>query len=71
MRKRVVYLLIAVLIVSLTFSSIPRILGQPENIKVTNYSYYIDPSGILDVTGEIQNVGQNTIALVNIAGYHF
>ena len=57
MKKRVIYLLIAIIIVSLTFSSIPRILGQPENIKVTNYSYYVGPSGILEVTGEIQNVG--------------
>jgi len=68
MRKRVICLLIAIVIVSLTFSSIPRILGQPEDIKITNYSYYVGPSGILEVTGEIQNVGVNTIESVILRG---
>jgi hypothetical protein len=71
MKKRVMYLLIAVVIVSLAFSSIPRILGQPEDIKVTNYSYYVGPSGILEVTGEIQNVGVNTIVSVILRGSVF
>ena len=68
MKKRVVYLLIAIIIASLTFSSIPGILGQPEDIKVVNYSYYVGPSGILEVTGEIQNVGVNTIDSVILRG---
>lgn len=68
MKKRVVYLLIALIIASLTFSSIPGILGQPEGIKVVNYSYYVGPSGILEVTGEIQNVGVNTIDSVILRG---
>ena len=68
MKKRVMYLLIAIVVVSLTFSSIPRILGQPEDIKVTNYSYYVGPSGILEVTGEIQNIGVNTIDSVVLRG---
>ncbi|MGD0450952.1 MAG: FxLYD domain-containing protein [Candidatus Bathyarchaeia archaeon] len=71
MEKRVMCILIAIVIVSLTFSSIPRILGQTEDIKVTNYSYYVDSSGVLDVTGEIQNVGVNTIASVDLRGSIF
>jgi hypothetical protein len=69
--KKVLYLLIAVVIVSLTFSSIHGILGKPEDIKITNYSYYVGPSGILEVTGEIQNVGVNTIDSVILRGAIF
>jgi hypothetical protein len=68
MKKRALYLLIAVIIVSLAISSVPGILGKPEDIKVTNYSYYVGPSGILEVTGEIQNVGVNTIDSVILRG---
>ena len=71
MRKKLMYLLIALIVVSLTFSSIPSILSQPEDIKVTNYSYYIGPSGILEVVGEIQNVGVNTIDSVVLRGSIF
>ena len=53
------------------FSSIPRILGQDEDIKVIDYSYYVGPSGILEVTGEIQNVGVNTIDSVILQGSIF
>ncbi len=68
MGKRVVCLLIAVLFISLAISSIPHVISQPESIKVTNYSYYINTVGFLDVVGEIQNVGQNTISAVYIGG---
>ena len=71
MRKTVLYILIAIIIVSLAFSSIPGISCAPEDIKVTNYSYYVGPSGILEVTGEIQNVGVNTIRNVTLLGSIF
>lgn len=68
MEKRVMCFIIAIVIISLTFSSIPRILSQTDAIKVVSYSYYVDNSGALDVTGEIQNVGANTIASVDLRG---
>jgi len=68
MGKRLVYLLITILFVSLAVSSIPRIHSQPEDIKVTSYSYYINQVGFLDVVGEVQNVGQNTVDAVYIRG---
>jgi hypothetical protein len=71
MGKKVLCILIAVIIISLAFSSIPGILCAPEDIRVTNYSYYVGPSGILEVTGEIQNVGANTIDAVILRGSIF
>jgi hypothetical protein len=68
MRKRIAALLVILISISLVFSSIPRIFGQPENIKITNYSYYINQSGLLDVVGEVQNVGQSTIDAVYLRG---
>ena len=35
--------------------------SQPQNVKVINYSYYIDNQGFLDVVGLVQNVGTNTV----------
>jgi hypothetical protein len=68
MRKTVLYILISIIITSLAVSSIPGILCAPEDIKVTNYAYYVGPSGVLEVTGEIQNVGVNTIDSVTLLG---
>jgi hypothetical protein len=41
--------------------------SQPENIKVLNYSWHVN-SGFFDVVEEVQNVGNNTIASVLLAG---
>ncbi len=56
---------------ALILSGLPLIQhasGQSENLKVLNYSWYIDNLGSFDVVGEIQNVGPSTIEPVVING---
>jgi len=48
--------------------SIPSVFSQTENIKIVSYSYYIDAIGVLDVVGEVQNVGSNTVDFVYLTG---
>jgi len=68
MRKSAIYFFIALLLLSLGLTLIPNVFSQTQNIKVLSYSYYVDNSGILDVVGEIQNVGSNTVDPVYLTG---
>ena len=68
MLKSAIYLFIALLLLSLGLTLIPNVFSQTQNIKVLSYSYYVDNSGILDVVGEIQNVGSNTVDPVYLTG---
>ncbi len=47
----------------LTFTS-QNVSSKTQDIKVLSYSYYIDNLGYLDVIGEIQNTGTDTIEQV-------
>jgi len=49
---------------ALCFTLVPAAHSQISNIKATNYTWYIDSSGFLDVVGEIENVGTSTFASV-------
>jgi hypothetical protein len=49
-------------------ASISVVLSLPENVKIVSYSYYIDNQGFLDVVGEVQNVGPNTLTSVILTG---
>jgi hypothetical protein len=51
---------------SLSIISVPQAAGQPENIKVVSYSWYIDSLGYFVVVGEVQNIGSETIDTVGI-----
>jgi hypothetical protein len=42
--------------------------NQTANVKIVSYSYYIDMSGYLDVVGEVQNVGSNTLTNLIVTG---
>jgi hypothetical protein len=68
MRKSIIYLFVALTLVSLGLALVPSAFSQPENIKIVSYSYYVDSLGFLDVVGEIQNIGSNTVASVILTG---
>jgi hypothetical protein len=55
-------------LVSLGLTLVPQVSSQPENIKVLSYGWYVDSINFLDVIGEVQNVGPNTIDTVVISG---
>jgi hypothetical protein len=42
--------------------------SQTTNVQVVNYSWYIDNAGLLDVVGEIQNIGTGIISSVILSG---
>ena len=68
MGKRIVYLCIALLLLSMSLAAVPKSFSQTSDIKFANYSWYIDPEGYLDVVGLVQNTGPNTIASVSLSG---
>jgi flagellar basal body-associated protein FliL len=68
MRKSIIYLFVALTLVSLGLALVPSAFSQTQNIKIVSYSYYIDNLGFLDVVGEVQNVGSNTVASVILTG---
>jgi hypothetical protein len=47
---------------------VPSAHCQTQNIKIVSYSYYIDSAGDLDVVGEVQNVGSNTVNPIFLTG---
>jgi hypothetical protein len=51
-------LLLSILCLTLTPQNVS---SKTQDIKVLSYSHYIDTLGFLDIVGEIQNVGTNTI----------
>ena len=53
---------------SLCLISVPHVSAQTSEVKILSYSYYIDELGILDVVGEVQNVGPNTLTAIVLAG---
>ena len=60
MKKSIVFFLVAILMLSTGFL-VPHVLSQTQNLKVVNYSYYVDPSGYLDVVGRIEMLARNTV----------
>ena len=68
MRRRISYLIVALTLLSLGSTLFPLAFCQTENIKVLSYSFYVDNLGYLDVVGEVQNVGSNTVDPVALAG---
>jgi len=68
LRKSIVFLCVFLTLASLGLASILQVSSQPENIKVLSYGWYVDSIGYLDVVGEVQNVGPNTIDSVVLSG---
>lgn len=60
-------------IVALCISSVPNVLGEPTDIKILSYSWYVSPStstnaGDMVVIGEVQNTGSSILEYVTIEG---
>ncbi len=70
MKKTAIYFLVLLTVCSLSLTLVPGAHSQSEiqNVKIVSYSYYIDTSGYLDVVGEVQNTGSNTVTAVVITG---
>ena len=68
MRKTIMYLLLIFAVISITLTLTPIVSSQKENIKILNYSYHIDSSGILVAVGEVQNTGSTAISSIIISG---
>jgi hypothetical protein len=68
MKKIIVCFLVLLAVCSLSLTLVPGAFSQTENVKVLNYSYYIDSLGLLVVVGQVQNVGSNTVASVLLTG---
>jgi hypothetical protein len=69
MKKALTYLAIILLLSSLIITLVPNIVfSKTQDIKVVSYSYTIDNGGVLDIFGEIQNTGADTIQKVNLEG---
>lgn len=69
MKKSLSCFLILLVFSSLTLILIPVVQGQiEEEIKILNYSSYVDSYGFLNVVGEVQNIGSNVIDNITIAG---
>jgi len=62
LRKVLISITVVLLLSALCLSLVPHnVSSKTQDIKVLSYSHYIDALGILDIVGEIQNVGTSTI----------
>jgi hypothetical protein len=68
MRKTTIYFFVALSLLSLGLTLVPQAFSQTQNIKIISYSYYLDNLGNLEVVGEVQNVGPNTVNPVILTG---
>ncbi|MGA3112362.1 MAG: FxLYD domain-containing protein [Candidatus Bathyarchaeia archaeon] len=68
MGKKIVCFCVALLLLSIGLVAVPKTHSQTADVKVKNYSWYVDPEGYLDVVGLVQNVGPNTISSVSLTG---
>ena len=71
MRKTAVYLFAILSLLSLGLTFLPMGYSQTQSIKILGYSYYFDNQGILDVVGEVQNIGTSTVMSVFLTGSVF
>jgi len=75
MRKTVVYLMVTLLVLSFSLTLTPKAqsqttaTSQTQNVKILDYSYYIDNMGDLDVVGEAQNIGNTTLNQIYLTGF--
>lgn len=76
MKKTAIFIGLALMLSVLVLIPHPNVFAQTNNdtqdIKILNYSYYIDSSGtLLDVVGEVQNIGTSNLANVTIGASIF
>jgi hypothetical protein len=70
MNKTVTIFLVILAICSLSLTIVSGALSQDQkgNVKILNYSYYLDSLGLIVVVGEVQNQGTNTLTSVILTG---
>ncbi|MCW3999071.1 MAG: FxLYD domain-containing protein [Candidatus Bathyarchaeota archaeon] len=68
MKKLTACLLVFFVAASLSITLVPNGASQASTVKIVSYSYYVDTLGYLDVVGEIQNNGPNTLDQVVVSG---
>ncbi len=68
MKKIIAYILIFLTACSMSAILVPSAHSQTDNVKIVSYSYYLDSSYFLNVVGEVQNVGTNTVDPVFLTG---
>jgi hypothetical protein len=70
MNKTVSIFAVILIISSLSLTMIPGAFSQDQkgNLKILEYSYYIDTLGLVVLVGEVQNQGVNTVTSVIITG---
>ncbi|MCW4028981.1 MAG: hypothetical protein NWE92_04965 [Candidatus Bathyarchaeota archaeon] len=66
MKKQSAYLLVALTTLMLSLCIIPTGLSSASDVKIVSKNYYFDTMGLLDVVGEVQNVGTSTINIVHL-----
>jgi preprotein translocase subunit SecG len=65
LRKILSIITIVLLLSTLCLTLVPQnVSSKTQDIKISSYSYYIDNLGILDIVGEVQNIGTSTIEKV-------
>jgi hypothetical protein len=68
MRKSLIYIFVALTMLSLGLVLVPLGSCQTSNVKILSYTYYIDSYGLLNIVGEVQNTGPNALADVIVTG---
>jgi hypothetical protein len=68
MRKNVIYAIVLLTMFAFSILLVPEVLSETGNVKVVSYSWYIDTAGLLEVVGEVQNVGTSTVNSVMLNG---
>ena len=73
MNKTLTVFLAALSIAALCIASVPNVLGEPTDIKILSYSWYVSPNtstnaGDLIVIGEVQNTGSSILEYVTVQG---
>jgi hypothetical protein len=68
--NKTVTILVILTVCSLSLTMVPGALclDQKANIKILDYSYYIDSLGLIVVVGEVQNQATNTVTSVILTG---
>jgi hypothetical protein len=66
MKKQSAYLLVALTTLMLSLCILPTSLGSANDVQIVSKNYYFDTMGLLDVVGEVQNVGTSTLNIIHL-----
>ncbi len=66
MKKITISAFFIVSLIFLSFTFIPNVSSQPENVEILNYSWYILEQGAVVIVGEVQNIGPNNLEYIRL-----